>query len=60
MNAIFISIFIIAGNTGVFKLASYYGDHMVLQRAPKRAVIWGYAGYMTFNSNIYILFNNNI
>ena len=23
--------------------ASYYGDHMVLQQAPKRAQIWGYA-----------------
>ncbi|XP_071113687.1 sialate O-acetylesterase-like isoform X1 [Haliotis cracherodii] len=23
--------------------ASYYGDHMVLQKAPKRANIWGYA-----------------
>ena len=23
--------------------ASYYGNHMVLQQAPKRAQIWGYA-----------------
>ena len=23
--------------------ASYYGSHMVLQQAPKRAQIWGYA-----------------
>ncbi|KAL6478646.1 hypothetical protein MHYP_G00120790 [Metynnis hypsauchen] len=26
-----------------FSFASYYGDHMVLQRAPERAVVWGYA-----------------
>ncbi|XP_060069656.1 sialate O-acetylesterase-like [Ylistrum balloti] len=25
-----------------FKFAAYYGDHMVLQRAPKQAVVWGY------------------
>ncbi|XP_062861210.1 sialate O-acetylesterase [Trichomycterus rosablanca] len=25
-----------------FHFASYYGDHMVLQRAPERAVVWGF------------------
>ncbi|XP_063291972.1 sialate O-acetylesterase [Pelobates fuscus] len=25
-----------------FRFASYYGDHMVLQKAPSKAVIWGY------------------
>ncbi|CAI9596903.1 unnamed protein product [Staurois parvus] len=25
-----------------FRFASYYGDHMVLQQQPARAVIWGY------------------
>ncbi|MBN3318043.1 SIAE acetylesterase, partial [Atractosteus spatula] len=25
-----------------FRFASYYGDHMVLQKAPQRAVVWGY------------------
>ncbi|XP_069138669.1 sialate O-acetylesterase-like [Argopecten irradians] len=25
-----------------FQFATYYGDHMVLQRAPKQAVVWGY------------------
>ncbi|KAL2096066.1 hypothetical protein ACEWY4_008214 [Coilia grayii] len=24
------------------RFASYYGDHMVLQKAPERAVLWGY------------------
>lgn len=27
---------------GKFRFASYYGDHMVLQKAPERAVLWGY------------------
>ncbi|PVD28307.1 hypothetical protein C0Q70_10894 [Pomacea canaliculata] len=27
---------------GRFAFASYYNDHMVLQQAPQRAVIWGY------------------
>ncbi|KAI4892158.1 hypothetical protein NFI96_026126, partial [Prochilodus magdalenae] len=26
-----------------FRFASYYGNHMVLQRDPERAVVWGYA-----------------
>ncbi|XP_076591174.1 sialate O-acetylesterase isoform X1 [Chaetodon auriga] len=27
---------------GNLRFASYYGDHMVLQRSPERAVLWGY------------------
>ncbi len=27
------------------QFASYYGDHMVLQKAPKRALVWGYGGH---------------
>uniref|UniRef100_A0A3Q2NVG8 Sialic acid acetylesterase n=1 Tax=Fundulus heteroclitus TaxID=8078 RepID=A0A3Q2NVG8_FUNHE len=27
---------------GALHFASYYGDHMVLQKAPHRAVLWGY------------------
>lgn len=27
---------------GDLSFASYYRDHMVLQRAPERAVVWGY------------------
>ena len=31
-------------NPGVdFAFASYYSDHMVLQRAPVGAAVWGYA-----------------
>ncbi|XP_048239870.1 sialate O-acetylesterase-like isoform X2 [Haliotis rufescens] len=31
------------GLTKPFAFASYYSSHMVLQKAPKRATIWGYA-----------------
>lgn len=27
---------------GTLNFASYYGDHMVLQKSPQRAVLWGY------------------
>ncbi|XP_061537464.1 sialate O-acetylesterase isoform X1 [Phycodurus eques] len=27
---------------GDFGFASYYGDHMVLQKSPERAILWGY------------------
>ncbi|XP_041850929.1 sialate O-acetylesterase isoform X2 [Melanotaenia boesemani] len=27
---------------GNLRFASYYGDHMVLQKSPQRAVLWGY------------------
>ncbi|XP_062409192.1 sialate O-acetylesterase-like [Sardina pilchardus] len=28
--------------SGELRFASYYGDHMVLHKAPERAVVWGY------------------
>uniref|UniRef100_A0A7N6ADK2 Sialate O-acetylesterase domain-containing protein n=1 Tax=Anabas testudineus TaxID=64144 RepID=A0A7N6ADK2_ANATE len=28
--------------SGTLRFASYYGDHMVLQKSPERAVLWGY------------------
>lgn len=27
---------------GEVRFASYYGDHMVLQKSPEKAVVWGY------------------
>uniref|UniRef100_A0A672ITN0 Sialate O-acetylesterase domain-containing protein n=1 Tax=Salarias fasciatus TaxID=181472 RepID=A0A672ITN0_SALFA len=30
------------GHEKQLRLASYYGDHMVLQKSPARAVLWGY------------------
>ena len=39
-----------------FRFANYYGDHMVLQRAPAQANVWGYVDgcapvNVTFNSS---------
>ncbi|KAL4233525.1 hypothetical protein ACF0H5_008206 [Mactra antiquata] len=34
---------LVCGVDAELSLASYYGDHMVLQQAPKSAQIWGYA-----------------
>ncbi len=31
-----------ASSSGKLSFASYYGDHMVLQKAPKRSLVWGY------------------
>ena len=30
-------------NAAKLTFASYYNDHMVLQQAPKKCIIWGYA-----------------
>lgn len=42
-------------NVNVFRFASNYGDHMVLQRAPSRAIIWGFGEYGT---NVTLIFLN--
>ncbi|KAF3847949.1 hypothetical protein F7725_020977 [Dissostichus mawsoni] len=38
---------------GVLRFASYYQDHMVLQKSPERAVVWGYVseGAQIFNAS---------
>ncbi|KAF6721656.1 Sialate O-acetylesterase [Oryzias melastigma] len=46
MSAIRAAVLLLAalcGCDGSLRFASYYGDHMVLQKAPQRAVLWGYA-----------------
>ncbi|XP_069803478.1 sialate O-acetylesterase-like [Dendropsophus ebraccatus] len=35
-------LLLLTGADAVFRFASYYGDHMVLQQKPARAVVWGY------------------
>ncbi len=43
----------------MLRFANYYQDHMVLQRAPQQAVVWGYVDsvntliYLTMNSKVY-------
>ncbi|XP_046556182.1 sialate O-acetylesterase-like [Haliotis rubra] len=43
MKPVLVFLLICSGVAGELKLASYYGDHMVLQRGPQRAVMWGKA-----------------
>ncbi|XP_041918641.1 sialate O-acetylesterase-like [Alosa sapidissima] len=38
----FISVLTAVAVSGELRFASYYGNHMVLHKAPERAVIWGY------------------
>ena len=33
----------------VLRFASYYADHMVLQKGPERAAVWGYANAEAVN-----------
>ena len=39
---------------GGFSFASYYADHMVLQREPAEAAIWGYANAVGDQVNVTI------
>ena len=43
---------------GALRFANYYQDHMVLQRAPQRAIVWGYSD--TFNTPITLTMNNKV
>uniref|UniRef100_A0A672ITK3 Sialate O-acetylesterase-like n=1 Tax=Salarias fasciatus TaxID=181472 RepID=A0A672ITK3_SALFA len=42
LRALFILTACLLGCDAKVRLASYYGDHMVLQKSPARAVLWGY------------------
>lgn len=35
-----------------FSFASYYGSHMVLQRGPKKAALWGYASLQDMGKTV--------
>jgi len=54
---IFICTFICKVNS-LPRFANYYQDHMVLQRAPQRAVVWGYSD--TSNSPITLTMNGRV
>lgn len=41
-----------------FSFASYYGDHMVLQKSPMRANIWGYLRNDAVNYPVSVALNN--
>ncbi|UJR38793.1 hypothetical protein I4U23_031458 [Adineta vaga] len=42
---------------GIFRFANYIQDHMVLQRSPKRSIIWGYSDT---NSDVTLELGNQI
>ncbi|KAM9733292.1 sialate O-acetylesterase isoform 1-T1 [Menidia menidia] len=42
------------GCDGDLRFASYYGDHMVLQKSPQRAVLWGYSGSEGAKVTVYL------
>ena len=42
-----------------FHFARYYGNHMVLQRAPSRAVVWGYGPFIGDNTSVMVIVDNN-
>ncbi|XP_065890232.1 sialate O-acetylesterase-like isoform X1 [Dysidea avara] len=41
-----------------FSFASYYNDHMVLQRAPMKATLWGYLCNDAVTNKVTVNFNN--
>jgi hypothetical protein len=43
---------------GTPRFANYYQDHMVLRRAPYRAIVWGYGDI--FNTPIASTMNNKV
>lgn len=43
----FFPILLLAMAANTFRFANMFGDHMVLQRAPKPANIWGYIGVIS-------------
>ena len=41
-----------------FSFASYYNDHMVLQKSPMKANIWGYLHNSAVNNEVSVELNN--
>lgn len=39
---VFVLVASVYSSDGTLRFASYYGDHMVLQKSPEQAVLWGY------------------
>ncbi|CAF1153132.1 unnamed protein product [Adineta ricciae] len=56
----YLPFFLLIVNTinvhGALRFANYFQDHMVLQRAPQRAIVWGYED--TFDVPILMTMNN--
>ncbi|CAF1151004.1 unnamed protein product [Adineta ricciae] len=62
MNKLYLVGFLIAffflRVDGTVRFANYYQNHMVLQRAPQRAIVWGYVE--DFNAPIVLTMNRKI
>jgi sialate O-acetylesterase len=43
---------------GLLRFANYYSDHMVLSRAPQRAIVWGFSN--SSNTPITLTMNNKV
>ena len=41
-----------------FSFASYYNDHMVLQKSPMKANVWGYLHNSAVNNQVSVELNN--
>jgi len=52
-------VIVAVGPVYEFDFAHYYGDHMVLQRAPSRAVVWGYGPLIGVNTSVSVTVDNN-
>ncbi|CAF3960252.1 unnamed protein product, partial [Adineta steineri] len=57
-HVLFLLSFYIIQTNGALRFANYYQDNMVLQRAPQRAVVWGFGDTnvlttLSINNKIY-------
>jgi len=59
VGAVLCSVFSVVEPVYELHFARYYGNHMVLQRAPSRAVIWGYGPFISDNTSIAVTVDNN-
>jgi sialate O-acetylesterase len=55
---LFFLVVCFASVDGILRFANYYQDHMVLQRAPQRAIVWGYSN--SSNAPILLTMNNKM
>lgn len=55
----FLILCLVAETNFEFAFAGYYGDNMVLQRAPHKAVVWGYAPVLLENTTVLVILKSN-
>lgn len=57
ISILLVLLFCSIGNAAI-RFANYYQDHMVLQRAPQRSIVWGYVD--SVNRPIILTLNNKV